>query len=136
METNKDIKSIENIELVFLKPEDYEEIKEMMIETYSSMANSYWKEHHIKTLINIFHEGQVGIKVDNELAGCALSIIVDYDKVDSKHTYRQITGNYTFKTHTNDGDVLYGIDVFIRPKYRGLRLEGGYMITGKSFVRN
>jgi predicted amidohydrolase/GNAT superfamily N-acetyltransferase len=122
METNKDTKSIENIELVFLRPEDYQEIKEMMIETYSSMANAYWKEHHIKTLITIFHEGQVGIKVDNELAGCALSIIVDYDKVDSKHTYREITGNYSFNTHTNKGDVLYGIDVFIRPKFRGLRL--------------
>lgn len=122
MEAKEENKSIENIELVFLKPEDYLEIKEMMIETYSSMPNAYWKEHHIKTLINIFHEGQVGIRVDNELAGCALSIIVDYDKVDSKHTYREITGNYTFKTHTNDGDVLYGIDVFIRPKFRGLRL--------------
>jgi len=122
METNKDNKSIENIELVFLKPEDYNEIKEMMIETYSNMPNAYWKEHHIRTLISIFHEGQVGIRVDNELAGCALSIIVDYDKVDSKHTYREITGNYSFKTHTNEGDVLYGIDVFIRPKFRGLRL--------------
>jgi len=40
METNKDLKSIENIELVFLKPEDYQEIKEMMIETYSSMSNA------------------------------------------------------------------------------------------------
>jgi len=122
METNKDLKSIENIELVFLKPEDYQEIKEMMIETYSSMPNAYWKEHHIRTLINIFHEGQVGIRVDNELAGCALSIIVDYDKVDSKHTYREITGNYSFKTHTSKGDILYGIDVFVRPKFRGLRL--------------
>lgn len=122
METNKDAKSIENIELVFLKPEDYEEIKEMMIETYSSMPDAYWKEHHIKTLTTIFHEGQVGIRVDNELAGCALSIIVDYEKVDAKHTYRQITGNYSFNTHTKKGDVLYGIDVFIRPKFRGLRL--------------
>ncbi|CAG5017995.1 hypothetical protein DYBT9275_05889 [Dyadobacter sp. CECT 9275] len=122
METNKDAKSIENIELVFLKPEDYEEIKEMMIETYSSMPDAYWKEHHIRTLTTIFHEGQVGIRVDNELAGCALSIIVDYEKVDTKHTYRQITGNYSFNTHTKKGDVLYGIDVFIRPKFRGLRL--------------
>ncbi|MEO6285386.1 MAG: bifunctional GNAT family N-acetyltransferase/carbon-nitrogen hydrolase family protein [Dyadobacter sp.] len=122
MEANKDIKSIENIELVFLKPEDYEEIKEMMIETYSSMANAYWKEHHIKRLTSIFHEGQVGIRVDNELAGCALSIIVDYEKVEFKHTYREITGNYSFNTHTSKGDVLYGIDVFIRPKFRGLRL--------------
>lgn len=122
MEANKDNKSIENIELVFLTQDDYQEIKEIMIETYSSMPNAYWKEHHIKTLITIFHEGQVGIRVDNELAGCALSIIVDYEKVDAKHTYKAITGNYTFKTHTHTGDVLYGIDVFIKPKFRGLRL--------------
>ncbi len=118
----KDIHSIDNIELVFLKIEDYQEIKDAMIEAYSNMPNAYWKEHHIKTLVEKFPEGQVAIKVDGELAGCALSIIVDYSKFDNKHTYNQITGNYTFNTHTNSGDILYGIDVFIRPKFRGLRL--------------
>ncbi len=99
-----------------------EEIKNAMIEAYSNMPNAYWKEHHIKTLINSFPEGQVAIKVDDEIAGCALSIIVDYSNFDNKHTYNEITGNYSFNTHTDDGDILYGIDVFIKPKYRGLRL--------------
>lgn len=122
MEAQKDIHSIDNIELVFLKPEDYGDIKKAMIESYSNMPEAYWKEHHIKTLVEKFPEGQVGIKVDNELAGCAFSIIVDYSKFDEKHTYHEITGGYTFSTHTPKGDKLYGIDVFIRPKYRGLRL--------------
>jgi GNAT superfamily N-acetyltransferase len=122
MEAQKDIHSIDNIELVFLKPEDYGDIKKAMIESYSNMPEAYWKEHHIKTLVEKFPEGQVGIKVDNELAGCAFSIIVDYSKFDEKHTYHEITGRYTFSTHTPKGDKLYGIDVFIRPKYRGLRL--------------
>ncbi|MGR3811320.1 GNAT family N-acetyltransferase [Jiulongibacter sp. NS-SX5] len=113
---------IENIELKYLKPEDYEELKEAMIEAYESMPNSYWKEHHIQSLIEKFPEGQVVIKINNHLAGCALSIIVDYDKFDDKHTYKQVTGNYTFNTHTNEGDMLYGIDVFIKKEYRGLRL--------------
>ncbi len=118
----KDTQSIDNIELVYLKIEDYEEIKNAMIEAYSNMPNAYWKEHHIKSLIAKFQDGQVAIKVDGELAGCALSIIVDYSKIDDKHTYNEITGNYTFNTHTDSGDILYGIDVFIRPKFRGLRL--------------
>nr|WP_321453257.1 carbon-nitrogen hydrolase family protein [uncultured Carboxylicivirga sp.] len=113
---------IDNIELVYLKIEDYEDIKNAMIEAYSNMPGSYWREDHIKALLKKFPEGQVAIKIDNELAGCALSIIVDYKKFDDRHTYRAITGNYTFSTHTNKGDVLYGIDVFIRPKFRGLRL--------------
>jgi hypothetical protein len=34
-------------------------------------------------------------------------------------TYKAITGNFTFSTHNPDGEVLYGIDVFINPQYRG-----------------
>lgn len=113
---------IENIELTYLTLNDYEEFKEAMIESYSNMPNSYWKEYHLESLIKKFPEGQVAIKINHQIAGCALSIVVDYSKFDIRHTYREITGNYTFNTHTTDGDVLYGIDVFIRPKFRGLRL--------------
>jgi predicted amidohydrolase len=116
------IENIENIELQFLKIEDYEELKEVMIEAYATMPGSYWREKQIKTLVEKFPEGQVIIKVNNQLAGCALSIILDYDKFDDHHTYEEITGNFTFETHNKDGDVLYGIDVFIKSEYRGLRL--------------
>ncbi len=86
------------------------------------MPDSYWKEDHIQSLIDKFPDGQVVLKINGELAGCALSIIVDYASFDNHHTYKEITGNYTFDTHDNAGDVLYGIDVFIKSEYRGLRL--------------
>jgi predicted amidohydrolase/GNAT superfamily N-acetyltransferase len=113
---------IENIELTFLSLDDYQELKEAMIESYSTMPDSYWPEEPIKTLIDRFPEGQVVIKVNNHIAGCALSIVVDYASFETNHSYREITGDYTFSTHTDEGDVLYGIEVFIKPKYRGLRL--------------
>lgn len=117
-----EINEIDKIELQFLQFNDYEEIKDVMVLAYTSMPESYWKEHHIKTLLKKFPEGQVVIKVNGQLAGCALSIIVDYENLDKNHTYKEITGNYSFDTHTDDGDVLYGIDVFIKPSFRGLRL--------------
>jgi len=113
---------IENIELKFLSPQDYEELKTAMISSYTTMPDAYWEEHHIKTLIQKFSEGQVVLKINGELAGCALSIIVDYDEFSDSHTYSDITGNFTFDSHTDDGDVLYGIDIFIKPEFRGLRL--------------
>ncbi|TMM31269.1 GNAT family N-acetyltransferase [Polaribacter aestuariivivens] len=116
------IENIENIELHYLTLDDYNQLKEAMIEVYASMPDSYWRENQIKSLIEKFPEGQVVIKINNELAGCALSIKLDYDKFDEHHTYEDITGNFTFSTHDNDGDVLYGIDVFIKAEYRGLRL--------------
>ncbi len=113
---------IENIEMTFLSLDDYPELRAATIESYSGMANSYWEEDQIKTLISLFPEGQVVIRVNNQIAGCALSIIVDYYKFGNQHTYRKITGDYTFSTHDSDGDILYGIDVFIKPEFRGLRL--------------
>jgi len=114
--------NIENIELEFLKMEDYQQLKDAMIEAYPNMPNAYWKENHIQSLIDKFPEGQVIIKVNGQLAGCALSIIVDFDRFENNHTYKEITGSYSFDTHTADGDVLYGIDVFIKADFRGLRL--------------
>ncbi len=113
---------IENIELAFLSLDDYQELKEAMIESYTSMPDDYWKKPHIKSLIDRFPEGQVVIKVNEQIAGCALSIIVDYTKFDDRHTYKEITGDYTFNTHSPDGDILYGVDIFIKPEFRGLRL--------------
>lgn len=112
----------QKITLEFLSLSDYEELKEAMIASYKNMPDSYWKERQINNLLKKFPKGQVVIKVNGKIAGCALSIIVDSQKFDDQHTYKEITGNYTFNTHNEDGDVLYGIDIFIKPEYRGLRL--------------
>ncbi|MBT8318003.1 MAG: bifunctional GNAT family N-acetyltransferase/carbon-nitrogen hydrolase family protein [Lutibacter sp.] len=116
------MEEIENIELKYLDLDDYQELKKAMIDSYTTMPNSYWKEHQIKTLIDRFPEGQVVIKVNNQIAGVALSLIVDYHEFEDEHNYEKITGNYSFDTHSNDGNVLYGIDIFIIPEFRGLRL--------------
>ncbi|ADV49192.1 bifunctional GNAT family N-acetyltransferase/carbon-nitrogen hydrolase family protein [Cellulophaga sp. E16_2] len=116
------IRNIENIELEFLTIDDYQALKSAMIETYPNMENAYWKEELIQKLINDFPQGQVVIKVNGNLAGCALSLRVDYAEFDRPHTYREVTGNYTFNTLKKDGDVLYGIEVFIKSEFRGLRL--------------
>lgn len=116
------MKDIGKIELRNLQIDDYDELKDMMIRSYHDWAGSYWKEPQIQKLLDAFPEGQFVIFADDELVGCALSIIINYDKFGDDHTYKQITGDFTFSTHDENGDVLYGIDVFIHPDYRGLRL--------------
>ncbi len=113
---------IENIELKYLELSDYQDLKEAMIETYHSMPDTYWKELHIKTLIEKFPDGQAVIRVNNRLAACALSIIVDSSRSTARHTYKEIIGNYSFSTHNPDGEVLYGIEIFVHPDFRDLRL--------------
>ncbi|MDX1651525.1 MAG: bifunctional GNAT family N-acetyltransferase/carbon-nitrogen hydrolase family protein [Brumimicrobium sp.] len=114
--------NIQNVELKLLKVSDFEELKQAMIEVYPTVKDPYWEKGQLKKLTDIFPDGQVVVKVNGEIAGCALSILVDADKISNSHTYREVTADFTFTTHDPNGETLYGIDVFVRPKYRGLKL--------------
>lgn len=113
---------IKNIELRYLTVDDYKELKKAMIEAYQNMPNAYWSKRHILALVNKFPEGQILLTVNGKIAGCALSILIDSSNFEEQHTYREITGDFTFNTHISNGDTMYGIDVFIKPVFRGLRL--------------
>ncbi|HEX8269355.1 MAG TPA: bifunctional GNAT family N-acetyltransferase/carbon-nitrogen hydrolase family protein [Flavobacterium sp.] len=113
---------INKVELRNLRIEDYKELKISMQQAYSDFENSFWSENDIENLLKIFPEGQLVVLVDGKVVGSALSLIVREEMVLARHNYAEITGNYTFSTHDPNGDILYGIDVFIHPKYRGLRL--------------
>lgn len=116
------LNEIDKVGLEFLKLEDYRFLKEAMIKAYPTMPDDYWEESHIDTLLNKFPEGQVVIKVNDQLAGCALAILTDHKIVNKNHTYEEVTGHYTFNSHKPKGDLLYGIEIFIKPEFRGLGL--------------
>ena len=115
-------KEINTVELRNLKIEDYKELKNSMVKAYSEIDGAYWKETEIRKLLKTFPEGQLVIVVDGKVIGAALSLIVKYKTAITNHNYEKITGNYTFSTHDPSGEILYGIDVFIDPAYRGIRL--------------
>ncbi|MBN1599300.1 MAG: GNAT family N-acetyltransferase [Bacteroidales bacterium] len=110
------------IELRHLRYNDYISLKETMVQAYSGIGGQYWKEDAVKKLLKVFPEGQLCIVVNGKVVASALSLIIDYNKYTDTHTYSQITGNYTFDTHDPNGDILYGIEVFVHPDYRAMRL--------------
>ncbi|MDQ6888655.1 MAG: carbon-nitrogen hydrolase family protein [Bacteroidota bacterium] len=123
------------IEVRQLTIHDYQELKEAMVKAYASMGGQYWREDSLARLISVFPEGQIAVVVDNKVAGCALSLRINYDKFGDTHTYKEITGNYTFDTYEPDGDVLYGIEVFIDPTSRGMRLARRLYEARKNLCR-
>ncbi|HEX5652873.1 MAG TPA: bifunctional GNAT family N-acetyltransferase/carbon-nitrogen hydrolase family protein [Chitinophagaceae bacterium] len=105
-----------------LSVDDYQQLLSVMKASYPGWTGNYWSLTAINNLIQKFPAGQIVMKANGKVIGCALSIIVNYDRFDDNHTYKQITGDYTFTTHDPGGDVLYGIEVFIHPEFRGLRM--------------
>jgi len=112
----------QKIELRHLNIEDYEELHQTMEVVYANIEDPPWSKKQFEALLNKFPEGQLCITVNNELVAAALAIVVDYQKFGDKHTFKKVTGNHTFTTHTLKGDVLYGIEMFVHPDFRDLRL--------------
>jgi predicted amidohydrolase/ribosomal protein S18 acetylase RimI-like enzyme len=102
--------------------EDYQDLHDAMLASYKKLDDDPWARRQVAKLLHKFPEGQMAVEVNGKVVGCALSLLVDYGKFGDNHTYSEITGDETFSTHDPNGDVLYGIDVFVHPDYRGLRL--------------
>ena len=104
-----------------LRLDDYPDVKRIMDQVYSGMGGA-WTRRQFAAMLNRFPEGQICVEDHGTVAGAALTLIVDYNRFGDKHTYDQITGDGYFTTHDPDGDVLYGVDVFVDPEYSGMRL--------------
>ncbi len=101
---------------------DFTALKESWKESYRSSGTTFWTEKAIRRLLRDFPEGQLCIDYEGKTIAVALSLIVNYSEFSDDHTYRQITNNERLDSHNDYGDVLYGIEVFVHPNYRNLRL--------------
>lgn len=102
----------QKVEVRNLRMSDYMELKKSMIEAYSNWQGAYWRAHHIQSLLEIFPEGQICVLINGQVGGSALSLIVNYNQFGDDHTYRQITGNFTFDTH-NPEVIHYTVSRFL-----------------------
>ena len=110
------------VEIRPLTMDAFEDLASAMSAAYPDWSGGLWKKETIEKLVHMFPAGQLGAFVNGRLAGAALTIIVDIDKLGFEHTYLKATGNYSFSTHDPKGNVLYGIEVFVHPEFRGMRL--------------
>lgn len=100
---------------------DYNDIKKIMDRVYANLGGS-WTEKQFASQIARFPEGQLCIEDNGKVIAAAISLIVDYKRWGDKHTYKDITGDGYLTPHDPNGDTLYGVDIFVHPDYRDMRL--------------
>lgn len=117
-----------------LRDDDYEDIKAIMDVVYAEFGGA-WPRAKFRAMLRKFPEGQICIEDHSRVVAAAFSVIIDYDKFGDDHTYDEITGNATLATHQPKGDVLYGVDVFVHPDYRSMRLGRRLYTARKELCR-
>lgn len=115
--------------------DDYPDIKYVQDRVYEATGGAI-SEKKFRNQLNAFPEGQICIEDDGKIVAAAFALIVDYDKFGDHHTYDEITGNAYLSTHDPKGDVLYGVDIYVDPDYRQLRLGRRLYAARKELCRN
>ena len=100
---------------------DFPAIKRLMDRVYSQ-AGGAWTREQFASQLSRFPEGQLCLLDRGKVVAAIISLVVDYKKFGDFHSHTEITGNGYLTTHDPTGDTLYGVDVFVHPDYRGLRL--------------
>jgi predicted amidohydrolase/ribosomal protein S18 acetylase RimI-like enzyme len=103
-----------------LRLDDYDDVRHVTDLIYPNMPP--WTREQFSSQVTRFPEGQICIEDNGKVVGAAMSLIVNYARYGDRHTYEQITGNGYITTHDPDGDTLYGMELFVHPDYRNLRL--------------
>ncbi len=118
-----------------LRLDDYEPLRNICAKVYKGIA-SPWTQDQISQLVRVFPEGQVCIEDNGRPVAIALSLIIDFSLFGEQHSYRQVTGGGTFKSHDPEGDYLYGIEIFVDPTYQGMRLGRRLYDARKELAEN
>ena len=98
---------------------DFPRIREICHACYPTVAP--WGPATLMQHLEIFARGQLVVvdAADGRVLGSASSLIVHWSDYGSAHTWNQITGHGTFRTHDSTGTTLYGADVIVDPAAQG-----------------
>jgi len=81
-----------------------------------------WTREQFESQLAVFPEGQIGVEIDGVLVATSSSLIVDEEDFGAYHTFDQVSDKGYIRNHDPEGDTLYGIDIAVDPKHRGVRL--------------
>ena len=94
-----------------------------------------WTKEQLESQLTFFPEGQIGVEIDGNLVATSSSLIVDEEDFGAYHTFDQVSDNGFIRNHDPDGDTLYGIDIAIDPKNRGVHLTRRIYEARKELAR-
>jgi len=78
-----------------------------------------WTPEQLESHIQHFPEGALCAEIAGVLAGSCTSLIIAFDPEHPHHTWAHVADDGYIRNHNSAGDSLYGIDMAVRPAFRG-----------------
>ncbi len=116
--------------------EDYDQLLDVQKEAFPPPfpEELWWTREHIRSHVETFPEGAILAEIDGIVVGSATSLIIQYDG--KPHIWDEVADRgFIRNSHQPNGDSLYGIDVCVRPSYRGKGIAQALYQARKEIVQ-
>ncbi|MCH8539157.1 MAG: bifunctional GNAT family N-acetyltransferase/carbon-nitrogen hydrolase family protein [Opitutales bacterium] len=122
-----------NIRLRNLKKKDYKELIRMQQECFPGME--VWSKAQYRSQLERFPEGQFCIEYEGQIAASCSSLIIDFDPYTERRSWAEICDHGYIRNHNPEGDSLYGIEIMVSPRFRGMKLARRLYEARKELAR-
>ena len=111
--------SSSGIRVRHLAVRDFPRIREIGIALYP--LEKPWSDAFLQSQLDHFARGQmVAVEAESDhVVGYAASLIIAWEDYGHGHTWAEVTGGGSFRTHDPTGRTLYGADVMVAPEAQG-----------------
>lgn len=116
-----------------IRIEDFDDLVKLQQKCFPGMAA--WDIDQIRSQLRIFPEGQFCVEYDGQLVASASSLIVDFERHEDWHNWKEIADSGYIRNHDEMGDTLYGIEIMVDPGFRGLKLARRLYAARKQLAR-
>ena len=103
-----------------LKRSDIKAVQELQRRSFATIDP--WTTEQLESQLAIFPAGQIGVEIDGMLVATSSALIVDEEDFGAYHTFDEVSDKGYIRNHDPEGDTLYGIDIAIDPRHRGVHL--------------
>jgi predicted amidohydrolase/ribosomal protein S18 acetylase RimI-like enzyme len=116
-----------------LRKSDYRAVVEIQRKSFPTIDP--WTREQFESQLAVFPEGQIGVEIDGALVATSSALIVDEEDFGAYHTFDDVSDKGFIRNHDREGDTLYGIDIAIDPKHRGVHLTRRIYEARKELAR-
>lgn len=121
---------------IFTRSATHHDIKAIHALSEKVYGDWSYTESMIRGQIANFPGGQFIVEREGEIIGYAASFIISEKIGLAPHTWKEITGNGYAARHDDDGEYLYGMDVFVDPSHRRTSIGQRLYNARKKLVRD
>ena len=103
-----------------LKPDDFDQVvalQQRCFPTLQSWTREQWDSQQAN-----FPDGQICVVLSGKIVASSCSLIVDSSDYQDFSAWKDISDGGYIRNHNEEGDTLYGIEIMVDPKHRGMKL--------------